>query len=160
MIEPVEAEMARPAVLTPQQEAVLQDEDVERDARDRRDGGSQTTLREQDVEAGEKVHVEVALKGAEDPKQWSKGKKWCASPWVNGMADGRCTTIIVSLLCLTVALGSAMPTGDLGRQADEFGVSNIAVYLSITLFVVGFGVGPLLFAPRECNLCDARVSTR
>ena len=61
----------------------------------------------------------------------------------------RYTTIVVSILCLSVALGSAMPTGDLARQAETFGVGNIVVYLSITLFVVGFGVGPLAFAPRE-----------
>ena len=54
----------------------------------------------------------------------------------------------VSTLCLAVALGSAMPTGDLPGPADEFGVINVVSYLSITLFVVGFGVGPLLFAPR------------
>lgn len=51
------------------------------------------------------------------------------------------------MLCLTVALGSAMPTGDLHDQAVDLHVSNEAIYLSITLFVVGFGVGPLLFAP-------------
>jgi hypothetical protein len=64
----------------------------------------------------------------------------------------RYTTITVSVLCLSVALGSAMPTGDLADQAETFGVGNIVVYLSITLFVVGFGVGPLAFAPRKCRL--------
>lgn len=54
----------------------------------------------------------------------------------------------VSTLCLAVALGSAMPTGDLHGTAEDLGVSNEVIYLSITLFVVGFGVGPLLFAPR------------
>jgi hypothetical protein len=52
-----------------------------------------------------------------------------------------------SALCLTVALGSAMPTGDLPGTALGLDTSKELVYLSITLFVVGFGVGPLLFAP-------------
>lgn len=55
----------------------------------------------------------------------------------------------MSSLCLAVALGSAMPTGNLPAQAEELGVSNEAIFLSIALFVVGFGVGPLVFAPRE-----------
>jgi len=44
-----------------------------------------------------------------------------------------------------------MPTGDLPGQAETFGVSNVAIYLSITLFVAGFGIGPLLFAPCKCQ---------
>lgn len=55
----------------------------------------------------------------------------------------------MSALCLAVALGSAMPTGNLPAQAETLGVSHEAIFLSIALFVVGFGVGPLLFAPRE-----------
>jgi hypothetical protein len=45
-----------------------------------------------------------------------------------------------------------MPTGDMPSQAEAFGVSNIAIFLSITLFVLGFGIGPLLFAPRKLFL--------
>jgi len=52
-------------------------------------------------------------------------------------------------LCLTVALGSAMPTGNLHGTAIGLNTSNELIYLSITLFVVGFGVGPLVFAPRR-----------
>ena len=60
----------------------------------------------------------------------------------------RGVTFACSSLCLTVALGSAMPTGDLPGAAKELHVSDEAIYLSISLFVLGFGVGPLLFAPR------------
>lgn len=56
----------------------------------------------------------------------------------------------MSALCLAVALGSAMPTGNLPAQAEDLNVSREAIYISITLFVVGFGVGPLVFAP--CKL--------
>lgn len=37
----------------------------------------------------------------------------------------------------------------LAGAAEELGVSEEVINLSVTLFVVGFGVGPLLFAPRE-----------
>lgn len=43
-----------------------------------------------------------------------------------------------------------MPTGNLPAQAEDLHVSREAIYLSITLFVVGFGVGPLAFAPGQC----------
>jgi hypothetical protein len=62
--------------------------------------------------------------------------------------DTRFTTVATSMLCLTVALGSAMPTGDLPGAAETLHVSDEAIYLSITLFVLGFGIGPLAFAPR------------
>lgn len=62
----------------------------------------------------------------------------------------RFVTLGMSALCLAVALGSAMPTGNLPAQAETLHVSREAIYLSITLFVVGFGVGPLVFAPRKC----------
>lgn len=42
-----------------------------------------------------------------------------------------------------------MPTGDLPGAAKTLHVSDEAIYLTIALFVVGFGVGPLLFAPRK-----------
>jgi len=42
-----------------------------------------------------------------------------------------------------------MPTGDLRGQAEDLGVSSLVINLSISLFVVGFGIGPLAFAPRE-----------
>jgi hypothetical protein len=63
----------------------------------------------------------------------------------------RAVTLGMSSLCLAVALGSAMPTGNLPAQAEDLHVSREAIYLSITLFVVGFGVGPLAFAPGECS---------
>jgi hypothetical protein len=56
-----------------------------------------------------------------------------------------------------------MPTGNLPAQAESLHVSREAIYLSITLFVVGFGVGPLAFAPGEfswsqCICNDLRPS--
>ncbi|KAK9460265.1 major facilitator superfamily domain-containing protein [Lipomyces oligophaga] len=69
-----------------------------------------------------------------NPKNWSKAYKWYC-------------TLVVALLCFDVALGSAIVTGDMDAVAVYFGVSEEVAILTVTLFVVGFGVGPLVFAP-------------
>lgn len=46
-----------------------------------------------------------------------------------------------------VAFNSSVITADLEGVVKEFNVSEEVALLSITLFVVGFGVGPMAFAP-------------
>lgn len=70
----------------------------------------------------------------ENPKNWSKGYKW----WC---------TMCVALVCFVVAFNSAVITADIEGVAEEFNVSEEVALLTITLFVVGFGVGPMAFAP-------------
>lgn len=71
----------------------------------------------------------------ENPKNRSPLFKWTA-------------TILLGLICFVVALGSAMPTGDLDRPRIYLGVSEEVIILaSVTMFVLGFGIGPLAFAP-------------
>ncbi|KAK9234362.1 major facilitator superfamily domain-containing protein [Lipomyces kononenkoae] len=70
----------------------------------------------------------------ENPKNWSKLYKWYC-------------TMTVALLCFAVAFGSAVVTGDLQGVADHFHVSLEVAILTVTLFVIGFGVGPMAFAP-------------
>lgn len=77
--------------------------------------------------------VEFSVDDPENPKHWHKAKKWFI-------------TIFCSVLCFTVAIGSSMPTGDLPGAAAYLHVSSEAINLSITLFVAGFGFGPMLFA--------------
>lgn len=140
MIEPIEAEVARPPIFTAQQEATLRDEEVERDGAITGSNHSDSqTLHDHAVEAEKakgRIIVDFEPGSREDPRNWSNGRKWYC-------------TLSCALLCLTVALGSAMPTGDLKSQAHTLHVSMEAIFLSITLFVLGFGVGPLIFAPRE-----------
>lgn len=69
-----------------------------------------------------------------NPKNWSKAFKW----WC---------TICVAITCFVVAFNSAVITADLEGVSEEFGVSEEVSLLTITLFVVGFGVGPMVFAP-------------
>ena len=70
----------------------------------------------------------------ENPKNWSKAYKWYC-------------TMVVALTCFVVAFSSAVVTADISGVANEFGVSNEVALLTISLFVVGFGVGPMVFAP-------------
>jgi hypothetical protein len=64
----------------------------------------------------------------ENPKNWSKLYKW----WC---------TMIVALTCFCVAFNSAVITADIKGPAREFGISNEVALLSVTVFVIGFGVG-------------------
>ncbi|GME75770.1 unnamed protein product [Ambrosiozyma monospora] len=70
----------------------------------------------------------------EDPRNWSSARKWFI-------------TLLLGLICFCVAFNSAVVTGDIEGPMKTFGVSEEVIILTITLFVLGFGFGPLLFAP-------------
>ncbi|CAK7900252.1 major facilitator superfamily multidrug transporter Nag4p [[Candida] anglica] len=57
-------------------------------------------------------------------------------------------TFLLGIICFVVALGSAIVTGDLEGPRDAFGVSEeVIIMASVTMFVLGFGLGPCVFAP-------------
>lgn len=64
----------------------------------------------------------------ENPKNWSKAYKWYC-------------TMTVAVTCFVVAFCSSVVTADLIDVENEFNVSEEVVLLTITMFVVGFGVG-------------------
>lgn len=70
----------------------------------------------------------------ENPKNWSKLFRWYC-------------TLVVAFTCFVVAFCSSVITADIAGVAKEFNVSQEVALLSITVFVVGFGVGPMAFAP-------------
>ncbi|KAM0750746.1 MFS polyamine transporter [Meredithblackwellia eburnea MCA 4105] len=70
----------------------------------------------------------------EDPREFSVAKKWLV-------------TACASSLCLAVALGSSIVTGDLQSPVKDLHTTQEIVNLTVALFVVGFGIGPLFFAP-------------
>lgn len=70
----------------------------------------------------------------DDPKNWSKVYKWYC-------------TMIIAFTCFVVAFASSVITADIGATAAEFGASMEVTLLSVSLFVVGFGIGPMAFAP-------------
>ncbi|KAF2108691.1 major facilitator superfamily domain-containing protein [Lophiotrema nucula] len=78
--------------------------------------------------------VTFKLHDPENPKNWSKAYKW----WC---------TMCVALTCFVVAFNSAVVTADIEGVSETFHVSEEVSLLTITLFVIGFGVGPMVFAP-------------
>ncbi|KAG4026133.1 hypothetical protein MFRU_044g00040 [Monilinia fructicola] len=70
----------------------------------------------------------------ENPKNWSKAFKWYI-------------TMVVAVTCFVVALASSIITADLIGVEKEFDVSEEVALVSITVFVMGFGIGPMMFAP-------------
>lgn len=86
-----------------------------------------------DPQTGKRL-VEFLKVDDADPRQWSKTKKWTI-------------TLALGVLCFTVAFASAIVTGDMDGPGEYFGVSEEVVILTVTLLVIGFGVGPLVFAP-------------
>ncbi|KAK1144768.1 Synaptic vesicle transporter SVOP [Aspergillus melleus] len=78
--------------------------------------------------------VTFTIDDPDNPKNWSKAYKW----WC---------TIVVAFTCFVVAFASSVITADLEGVAEDFHVSREVTMLPITVFVVGFGVGPMLFAP-------------
>lgn len=64
----------------------------------------------------------------ENPKNWSKAYKWYC-------------TMVVAFTCFVVAFNSGVVTADLTGVEKEFNVSEEVALLTITLFVIGFGVG-------------------
>lgn len=80
--------------------------------------------------------VTFKIDDPENPKNWSKPYKW----W--------CTAMIASV-CFVVAFASSVITADIEGMAETFGVSEEVGMLTITLFVVGFGIGGymVLFRP-------------
>ncbi|KAG9075878.1 hypothetical protein FS749_012416 [Ceratobasidium sp. UAMH 11750] len=96
--------------------------------------GSRTNVSVDLEGAGKVTLVEWEKNDPENPRNLSRLRKWII-------------TLLSSALCLSVALGSSIVTGDIPGPAEEFHVSEEVVNLTVTLFVVGFGVGPLVFAP-------------
>ncbi|BGP18633.1 hypothetical protein JCM10213_004183 [Rhodosporidiobolus nylandii] len=70
----------------------------------------------------------------ENPRNWCKAKKWYQ-------------VLLASLLCFLGGFSSAIITGGLPEMARHFGYSDEVINLSVTVFVVGFGLGPLFQSP-------------
>lgn len=69
-----------------------------------------------------------------NPMGFSNTKKWFI-------------TIIVAIATLAVSLVSSAYTGGMKQIIIQFGVSQEIATLGVSLFVLGFAVGPLLWAP-------------
>ncbi|OOF98667.1 hypothetical protein ASPCADRAFT_162317 [Aspergillus carbonarius ITEM 5010] len=70
----------------------------------------------------------------ENPQNWSSGKKLM-------------TVAQIYLYTLVVYMGSSIYTPSAPQIQARFGVSETAASLGLALYVLGYGVGPMLFSP-------------
>lgn len=80
MIEPVEAEFAQPPIFTPKQEQILEDEEVERPgaitgAETQSNDNTRVGTPVNEKLKG-KIIVDFEPGSREDPRNWSKLRKW------------------------------------------------------------------------------------
>jgi multidrug resistance protein len=86
--------------------------------------------------------VTFRIDDPDNPKNWTKAYKWYV-------------TMCVAITCFVVAFNSAVITADLEGVQQTFHVSEEVSLLTITLFVMGFGIGPMAFAPLS-EICGRR----
>lgn len=82
----------------------------------------------------ENGHVDFAPGDIENPKNWSTKRRWYI-------------TIAAVLMVVNATMASSSPSGCLGSISKELHVGEEAAGLVITLFLLGYCAGPLLFAP-------------
>jgi multidrug resistance protein len=79
-------------------------------------------------------NLDFAPGDVENPKEWSTSRRWYC-------------TVIAVLLVVNATFASSSPSGCLVSIATHFKISNEAAGLVITLFLLGYCAGPLIFAP-------------
>lgn len=62
-------------------------------------------------------------------------------------------TQLVAIATLAVAFVSSAFSGGVKQIGAEFGASNELITLGISLFVLGFAIGPLMWAPMSGTCC-------
>lgn len=82
----------------------------------------------------ENGHLDFATGDVENPKNWSTARR-------------RYITFVALLLCVNSTFASSGPSGCLASISRTFGVSEEVAGLVITLFLLGYCAGPLIFAP-------------
>ncbi|KAF5665846.1 major facilitator superfamily transporter [Fusarium heterosporum] len=82
----------------------------------------------------ENGYVDFAPGDVENPQNWSTTRRWTV-------------TFSAVLLVLNATFASSSPSGCFPSIAEHFHVSELAAGLTITLFLLGYCAGPLIFAP-------------
>ncbi|KAH7364305.1 major facilitator superfamily domain-containing protein [Rhexocercosporidium sp. MPI-PUGE-AT-0058] len=70
----------------------------------------------------------------ENPMNWSSGKKIYVS-------------VLLSIYTFAVYIGSSIYTPGMGQIEERFGVGPTASALGMSLYVLAYGIGPMLFSP-------------
>jgi MFS transporter, DHA1 family, multidrug resistance protein len=79
-------------------------------------------------------HVDFSPGDIENPKEWSTARRYYI-------------TVVAIFLVVNATFASSSPSGCLEGIAQEFKVSRVAAGLVITIFLLGYCAGPLIFAP-------------
>lgn len=87
----------------------------------------------------------------ENPQNWSDCQ-YCSSNLIyissNSSAGKKARHYVpVSLLCLSVAAGASMVTPGTLEIVEKFGVSETVALLSVSLYILGLALGPVIAAP-------------
>ncbi|KAH8155203.1 uncharacterized protein LAJ45_00212 [Morchella importuna] len=76
----------------------------------------------------------ISLVDNENPYNWSTKKRWLI-------------TTVFCLMNFAVSIGASIFTPGIGFISYSFGVSTVVATLGLSFYVLGFSMGPLLFAP-------------
>ncbi|KAJ7250408.1 MFS general substrate transporter [Mycena rebaudengoi] len=99
------------------------------------DGSPNSTLNGPGLDVlNSKTHVAWTENDPEDPRNWSPLLRWYI-------------TLVAALAVVAVAFASAVISGGFVAIEAEFGASQLVVALSVSLMVIGFGLGPLAWSP-------------
>lgn len=82
----------------------------------------------------DKGQVDFSPDDVENPHNWSTARRWYV-------------TFASVLLVVNATFASSSPSGCFPSIAEDFGVSEEVAGLTITLFLLGYCAGPLVFAP-------------
>jgi multidrug resistance protein len=82
----------------------------------------------------DKGYVDFAPGDIENPQNWSTSRRWAV-------------TLSAVLLVLNATFASSSPSGCFPSISEHFHVSELVAGLTITLFLLGYCAGPLIFAP-------------
>ncbi|KAK6458403.1 major facilitator superfamily domain-containing protein [Scheffersomyces xylosifermentans] len=66
--------------------------------------------------------------------------------------------IEITFLTTSVYIGSAVYTPGVEEIKESFGIGQVVATLPLTLFVVGYGIGPMIFSPMSENAAFGRTS--
>lgn len=112
-------------------------EELDEEQHDAEESGSSSNAMREDEQEDLDPEIEFVTfvtNDPENPHNWPLWIRWCY-------------TVLLSILVICVAYGSACITGGLGTVQHQFHVSMEAAILSCSLMVIGFALGPLIWSP-------------
>ncbi|KAI4214458.1 MAG: hypothetical protein LQ351_002875 [Letrouitia transgressa] len=120
----------------PHNEPVPSSEDSSRTRAEDDQHTNEATGQRIDTEKGRDMNVVEWFdeNDSENPMNWSRFKRFFV-------------TFEICLLTWSVYIGSSIYSAGTQTVVEDFGVSQVKATLGLTLFVAGYGVGPMIWAP-------------